>query len=255
MKRLTLIAAFAIAQTHIAAAQKPFTPARGIAAFSIWQPKEGQESRFETGYKQHLQWHQRSGDKWDWYGWYVISGKNYGQFVDATFDHSWSDFMAPVNPAGDGADNDLHTEPFGTYLGGFKLSRIEEASITDTAGLRTKFSRLITLKVNDLTLAEKILTRLKEKYTGNSASAASAPTPTTPASPAVKNFQCFRLIDGGDLNQMIILIGLADLTQFDNTEHIPADLSEIEHASKTNVIREIESELLAFKSDMSLIAR
>ena len=66
----------------------------GIAAFSFWQPKDAQ--RFEAGYKKHLQWHKNSGDAWDWYGWYVISGPHDGQFLDATFDHSFSDFMHPV---------------------------------------------------------------------------------------------------------------------------------------------------------------
>ncbi len=63
-----------------------------------------------------------NNDPWDWYGWYVISGERSGHFIDATFGHSWSDFDNPVNPAGDGADNDLHTEPFGNFIMGYKLS-------------------------------------------------------------------------------------------------------------------------------------
>lgn len=210
-----------------------------IAAFSIWKPKEGQAQRFSAGYQQHLAWHRRSGDKWDWYGWYIISGRNFGQFVDATFDHSWNDFNNPVDPSGDGADNGLHTDPFGEYLVAFKVSRIEEASVRDTTGLRSKFSRLIRLKVNDLSIAGKILVRLKEKYTENG---------------SVKNFQCFRTIDGGDLHQLFILVGLTDLTQFERSENIPADLAEIERSLKTSVVLEISSELLAYKSEMSLIS-
>jgi hypothetical protein len=233
IKRLPAAVALLLLFANLSSAQD-----HNIAAFSIWKPKEGQEQRFPAGYQQHLLWHQRSGDKWDWYGWYVISGRNFGQFVDATFDHSWNDFNSPVNPAGDGADNNLHTDPFGDYLMAFKVSRIEEASVTDTLGLRSKFSRLITLKVNDLSIARKILGRLKEKYMENG---------------VIKNFQCFRTIDGGNLYQLFILIGLTDFTQMERSENIPADLAEIERSLKTNVITEIDSELLAYKREMSLI--
>lgn len=79
-----------------------------VAHFSFWQPKAGEEKNFENGYKQHLNWHKTNGDKWAWYGWYIISGPRSGQFVDATFNHAWGDFDKPVKPAEDGADNQLH---------------------------------------------------------------------------------------------------------------------------------------------------
>jgi len=211
----------------------------GIAAFSIWRPKAGMEQRFEAGYKQHLQWHQRNGDKWDWYGWYIISGKNFGQFVDATFDHAWNDFDHPVNPAGDGADNNLHTDPFGDYLTAFKVTRMEEASSTDTIGLRSKFTRLITIKFTDPDAARKILIQLKEKRATKG---------------STKNFQCFRVVDGDNLCQRLIMIGLPDLSSFERTENIEEDLAEIERLVKPGAIREIISEMLLYRGDMSLFA-
>lgn len=221
----------------LSAAQSTLAQEHRITAISIWKPKEGQEQRFEAGYKQHLQWHKRNGDKRDWYGWYVISGTNFGQFVDATFDHSWSEFDNPVNPAGDGEDNSLHTDPFGDYLVAFKLSRIEEASATDTVGLQSKYTRLITLQVTDPVAARKIIGRLKEKYLAD----------------GVKNFQCFRVVDGGNLNQIIILIGVQHFSEFNKTENIQEDLAAEERLLKTNVVTVINSELLGFRSDMSLL--
>jgi hypothetical protein len=241
---LALFINFAQAQTLTqaqspAAAHSPIpSQSPGIAAFSIWAPKDAQ--RFEAGYKQHLQWHKTSGDKWDWYGWLVISGRHVGQFIDATFGHSWNDLSRPVDPAGDGADNNLHTEPFGDYLTGFKVARIEEASVADTDGLKTRYSRLITLKTDDLPRARSVLLRLKERYTGKD---------------GIRNFQCFHTIDGGDLNQVILLIGLNDLTQFDRSQNIAADVADIQRSLNVSAITEINSELLLYKKEMSLFAR
>ena len=98
-----------------------------LAQFAIWKPKAGNEQLFATGYKQHLVWHKTNNDTWDWYGWYIISGPNWGMFVDATFNHNWNDFDNPVNPAGDKADNALHVHPFGDVLSVFKVSLVRSA--------------------------------------------------------------------------------------------------------------------------------
>src|SRR5688500_7792353 len=87
-----------------------------IAHVSVWLPKPGHELNFENGYKQHLKWHAANNDRWDWYGWYVISGDRTGHFIDATFGHAWSDYGHPVDAAGDWADNNLHTAPFGNFI-------------------------------------------------------------------------------------------------------------------------------------------
>lgn len=52
-----------------------------IGQFAVWKTKEGQLQNFENGYKQHLNWHKSNDDKWGWYGWFIISGNRYGQFL------------------------------------------------------------------------------------------------------------------------------------------------------------------------------
>jgi hypothetical protein len=101
-----------------------------VAHFSFWKPKPGQANNFENGYKQHLKWHRENGDKWSWYGWYVISGTRDEQFVDATFNHTWSDFDNSVKPSEDGADNNLHTYPFGDVEIGYKMINLTSLSIS-----------------------------------------------------------------------------------------------------------------------------
>lgn len=213
------------------------SPAR-IASFSFWKPKPGQEQLFEMGYKKHLQWHAGNGELWNWYGWYIVSGQHADQFLDATFDHAWSDFDHPVSPAGDGADNSLHTEPFGDFLYNCKVSRIDEASICEATGLQTRFTRMFTFTVTDITGAARLLTNLKDKYVQEK---------------GIKNFQCFRLVDGGSLDQMILLVGIPDWQHMEQTQDITADLAELERSAHTHVILQTEAALLSYQQGMSLL--
>lgn len=82
MKQLLIILSFTFLKNPINGQTE------NIGQFAIWKARDGMLQNFETGYKQHLNWHKTNGDKWNWYGWYIISGDRYGQFVDATFDHN-----------------------------------------------------------------------------------------------------------------------------------------------------------------------
>lgn len=210
-----------------------------IAHFSIWKLKEGLEQKFETGYKQHLLWHKANGDKWSWYGWYIISGSRAGLFVDATFNHNWSDFNSPVNPSGDGADNQLHTVPFADFQMAFKVAKIKQLSSEDSAVLKSKYLRFVTLSVNDITSALKIIEQLKENYNSKY---------------LFKNFQTYKMIDGGNINQIILLLGFANFTDYGKTDRLAEDISSIENSLKMKVITAINSETLLYKADMSLFA-
>ena len=213
---------------------------KNIAQFAVWQPKEGLEQKFEAGYKQHLLWHKTSGDKWDWYGWFIASGSRYGQFVDATFDHSWNDFNSPVKPAEDLADNRLHVFPFGDVQTVFKISKIQELSSADGADLKSKFIRLVTISVNDIPAALKTIKKLKNDYAANF---------------SVKNFTTYKMVDGGNVNQIILMLGLNDYDEYGKTENLPEELSAIENSLKTKTIIAVNSETLVYRADMSLFAR
>src|SRR5689334_20013270 len=91
-----------------------------LVHFSLWKPKPGLEQNFEDGYKAHLKWHKENNDKWNWYGWYIISGPRIDYFLDASPGHNWSDFDSPVAPSGDSKDNALHTVPFGDFQTSYK---------------------------------------------------------------------------------------------------------------------------------------
>ena len=207
-----------------------------IAHFSVWKPKAGQEQNFEQGYKKHLQWHASNEDAWSWYGWYIISGPRVDYFIDASFQHAWSDFDKPVNPAGDAADNALHTEPFGDFKGSFKVKYLPSLSIADAQSLQSNFLRYITLTVTDGEQAKSCLEKLKASYQAK----------------GLKHFLVYEMIDGGQLDQFLLLIGYNNFEAFGQTDNIREELSNIERQLKTKVFTGIHSENLRYKADMSL---
>jgi hypothetical protein len=206
-----------------------------IGQFVFWKPKEGLEQKFETGYKQHLQWHKANNDPWGWYGWYVISGPRSGQFVDATVGHRWGDFDNAIRPSEDAADNRLHVYPFGALQIVFKVSQVKALS-TDVQGLKSKFTRMIMLSVNDVPAALKIVEKLKGRYEGLS----------------IQHFQTYRIVDGGEMNQIMILLGFEGYHAYGKSAGLQEDLAAIERSLKVKVITSITSETLVYREDMSL---
>ena len=87
-------------------------PAAGpYARMVVIEPKPGQGAAFEQGYQRHLEWHRKAGDSWTWHGWSFVLGERIGQFMDGTFGHAAANFDAPVQPAGDAADNAVNVVP------------------------------------------------------------------------------------------------------------------------------------------------
>lgn len=208
-----------------------------ITHFSVWKPKEGQSANFEKGYKEHLIWHSSNKDTWNWYGWFIISGPRHGLFVDATFDHAWSDFDQPVNPAGDTADNGVHTVPFADFLQSFKVSRLAFSDPESGATLQSKFLRMFTIKVNNINqgvkMIEKATTILKKKG-------------------LIDHFLAYKVVDGGDVQQLVILIGLNNYAAYDKTADLQDYFIPDEGNNKAAIITGITSETLLFRRDMSL---
>lgn len=84
------------------------------AAFLFaYQPKKGHEAAFDTGYREHLDWHRRHEDPLPWYGWYVSSGDRTGLFVDGSFGIDFAAFDSRVKPAEDAADSRRTIAPHG----------------------------------------------------------------------------------------------------------------------------------------------
>lgn len=206
-----------------------------IGQFAMWKPKDGQLQNFENGYKLHLNWHKTNGDKWGWYGWFVISGSRYGQFVDATFDHTWTDFDNAVKPAEDIADNRLHVFPFGDVQTIFKVSKYANSSTVDTFKLKTKLIRFITLTVSNIEQALKMIEKLKEFYVGKQ----------------IKTFKTYKVVDGDATNQIIIMMGFSNWEEFSMSENLNEKVNEFEQIFKIKSVLAINSETIVYRADMS----
>jgi hypothetical protein len=204
--------------------------AQEIAQFAVWRPKPGLEKKFENGYKRHLLWHKNNADTWNWYGWYVVSGPQDGCFVDATFGHKWEDFDKPVSPAEDGADNELNTVPFGDFLWRYKVEKLSHLSSPDSSVLHAKLLRFISLSVSDLPAALKLMAKFKAREMNN-----------------IPGFQVYKIVDGGDLNQLIILIGCSSYKEFGETTHLQEEIAALD----IKVINSIRSETLLYQPEMS----
>lgn len=208
-----------------------------IAQFAIWKPLIGQEAAFQKGYKRHLQWHRAAGDTWEWYGWYISSGPRAGQFVDATFDHFWSDFDKPVDPEADLADNQLNVYPYADLQSVFKVALLTSQSISNPASLRSKRLRMLTVRVADVPSGVRILDRLRAPYRNN---------------PDMTTYLVFKTVDGGEVNELILLIGFDSWEHFGKTENIQDQMSAIETSLKVKTIQSVTSETLTYRADLSL---
>lgn len=225
MKTLTLLLVLA---AHTMVAQQ-----RNIAQFVVWKPKEGKAQDFETGYKQHLLWHKANKDPWGWYGWFFISGPRDGQFIDATIDHAWGDFEHSIKPADDRADNVLHVYPHGDVQSVVKAACLKELGTADNEGLKSKFVRMVTLEVTDIPGGIKLVRELKTRL-------------------PLRHLQVYKPVDGGSINQLILLMGFAGYEEYGKAENLQEELSSIETRLGTRTVKGIISETLVYRADMSL---
>jgi len=74
------------------------------------------KAAFETGYRKHLEWHARAGDKLSWFAWEVATGERMGLFIDGTV-ASLEDLDARPDLAGDGADFVKNAASHATFRG------------------------------------------------------------------------------------------------------------------------------------------
>lgn len=213
---------------------------KSITQFAIWKPKEGLEKNFEKGYKQHLKWHKTNGDTWNWYGWSFTSGVRAGWFIDATDNHSWKDFDNSIKPGEDWADNEFHVLPFADFQTVFKVSMLKEISMADSNSLKSKYLRMVTINVNDVPNAVKVVEQLKMHYQEKS---------------FTKHFIVYKMIDGGDVNQLLLFIGFSSMDEFGKTENLQEEITAIETSLKTKSIISLISETLVYREDMSLFSR
>lgn len=233
--KLSIAIVCAIAASAAAQPAAPASSRATVAHVSIWKPKPGKQSAFENGYKQHLQWHKRNRDPWSWYGWFVSSGPRDGLFIDATFDHPWSDFDSSVKPAEDSADNERNVEPHADFLFGYKMVLRPELSAGAVSSVTSKFVRSITLTFTDKGDADRVLAQVRGKL-------------------GLTSFLVYQIVDGGNLDQFQILIGAASWAEYERSAGLIEQIHAVERSLKVKPFTEFTAETLRYRADLTLIA-
>ncbi|MDW8848786.1 hypothetical protein SD960_01680 [Flavobacterium sp. MMLR14_040] len=208
---------------------------KNIGQFAVWKPKDGQSKNFENGYIQHLNWHKTNGDSWSWYGWFIISGARYGQFVDATFNLGWSDFDKPVNPSEDMADNKINVFPYADVQTVFKVAHLKQFSTQDLYASKLKLSKMLTIKAANRDKIMNLLGQLQNFYKSKN----------------IKTVNTFSIADGGNLNEFIIILGFPSWEEYAVSENIMDEIAKIESKLTNKVIDSIQSETMIYREDLS----
>jgi hypothetical protein len=63
------------------------------------------------------------------------------------------------------------------------------------------------------------------------------------------------MIDGGNINQIVLMLGFNSYSDFGKTENLQEDLNAIENSFKTKIITSITSETLAYRPDLFSISQ
>ncbi|HEY0611666.1 MAG TPA: hypothetical protein VGD35_18470, partial [Chitinophaga sp.] len=166
-----------------------------------------------------------------------ISGPRSGQFVDATVEHAWSDFDHPLKAVEDRADNDLHVFPYGELQTVVKAARLPALCTGAVSGLQSKFLRMVTLQVTDINAGIKLIEQLKRSW---------------PSATPVKDLFVYKIVDGGAINQLLLLWGFNNFEEYGNSEQLQEALAAAETALKVKAVEAITSETLVYRADMSL---
>ncbi len=213
-----------------------------IAQFAVWQPYPGQEVNFQLGYKRHLQWRKTTRESWEWHGWQIASGPRAGQFINATFDHYWSDFDRIPSPNEDMADKLLNIVPYAELQSVYKITFLKSPlSIGTPQSLKSKSAilRMITLKVSDIGTGVQLISRLRASYANNS---------------DISYLLSFKKIDGGEINELMLLLGFETWDLYGKSENIQEQITSIENGLKVKIIQSIRSETLVLRPDLSLFS-
>jgi hypothetical protein len=212
-------------------------PAAGpYARMVVIEPRPGQTGAFEQGYQRHLEWHRKAGDSWTWHGWSFVLGERLGQFMDGTFGHAAANFDAPVQPAGDAADNAVNVVPYADFASHGIFRRLDAASVGQPLPDASPFLAMATYTVaaGEEAAFERQL----------AAAAAKAGKGTGQAA----RFTWYRLQLGGSGPQYVLMRALP-------TFGAAAELPEVLPAGAAPMVRQVRTELLRYRSDMSYLPK
>lgn len=224
----------------------------GDAAYLFaYFPKEGQEDRFDEGYRTHLNWHLDKRDPLAWYGWYVASGERVGMFIDGSFGIPFVAFDQRIDPKNDAADAARTFVPFATdafratyrvrreFSTGFPLEQWQPSKSVQVFHYRLRVGTQARFE-NVLRAAREALGRMAD----------------------VPAHSWYELVVGGETPGYMLMIareGWADYGRHDgNLERLIGTTGDRETERRllddlASAVVEVKSETWSYRKDLSLI--
>src|SRR5947208_16663372 len=78
--------------TCSAQVQSTSTTDVSVAQMLLEVPANNRRSDFEEGMTRHIAWLKANHEGWTWLTWEILTGKDTGKYVVASFGHKWDDF-------------------------------------------------------------------------------------------------------------------------------------------------------------------
>jgi len=220
-------------------------PIDGLSRWTMLRPKSGFEKQFEESYKRHLKWHTETGDKWNWYGWFVSSGERDGAFIDITFGHRWEDFDKPIDPKADAADFNESVAPFAEVLIQFVCTNLTEYGSGTQADLSAAQPQIFRFKVKPGYESDF------EMFLKDFRSAMGKIAPE-------QKFFWFRVEDGDQTPQYLLFLSFGSFAEREKSKNFLTRITAEIPAMRTyfqNSVAEIKLETLRFRADMTSIPK
>jgi hypothetical protein len=207
-----------------------------IARIILIRPKRGLEKDFEAGYKRHLEWRKGRNDSWRWHGFFFAQGSRAGSFLFGTFQHDWTDFDQALGANEEASDFNLNVVP---YTDSFTISQVSRLRDFSSPEEVPGTSYLIEMATYELRPGAE---RTFESMLTSAVPGWKQRHPNIP-------FAWFKAINGGTLPYYIFM---RTLNRWSDLRESDPFFTESRDASLKDVIKEIQSDVLRFRSDLSL---
>jgi hypothetical protein len=208
-----------------------------IARIILIRPKRGLEKDFEAGYKRHLEWRRGKNDSWRWHGFMFAQGARAGSFLFGTFQHDWTDFDQALAANEDASDFTLNVVPYADAFTISQITRLRDLSSPEEVPGQAYLIEMVTYELRPG--AERTF----ESMIGSAVSGWKQRHPNIP-------FAWYKTINGGVQPYYIFMRTLNRWSDLRESE--PFFVTERNDVSFKDVIKEIQSDVLRFRSDLSL---
>jgi hypothetical protein len=207
-----------------------------IARIILIRPKRGLEKDFEAGYKRHLEWRRAKNDSWRWHGFIFAQGERAGSFLFGTFQHDWTDFDQALSANEESSDFTLNVVPYTDSFTISQISRLREFSSPEEV---PGSAYLIEVASYELRPGAE---RTFESLLGPAVLSFKQRHPNIP-------FAWYKTINGGIQPYYIFM---RTLNRWSDLRESDPFFTETRDVSLKDVIKTIESDVLRFRSDLSL---